>query len=168
MRFERSKEWWLARSRAETEVPIGAGVSALADSVAGEQFAATGTAPVEPLGPARFGEFVHLMRRHRGLSIEQFADAANIDVSEAQVIEEDFFYYPEPRTIYYVAKVFDLSQQRLNELVGLTVANEYEAVEGQQRYAARSESRSRLNGAELVLLNAIVAALEDRAARSHS
>ncbi len=168
MRFERSKEWWLARSWAEPEVPIGAGVAVSGSAVADEQSAATEMAPVEQAIPARFGEFVHLLRRYRGLSIEQFADAVNIDVSEAQVIEEDLFYYPEPRTIYYVAKAFDLSQQRLNELVGLTVANDYEGVEGQQRYAARSQSRSQLDSDELVLLNVIVAVLEDRATRGQS
>jgi transcriptional regulator with XRE-family HTH domain len=165
MRFERSKEWWLSRSRAEPDMPISAGM-AVPDSE-----------DVHPLGakcppeaadaemPARFSEFVHLLRRRQGLSIEEFADKVNIDVQEAQVLEEDAFYCPEPRTIFYISKAFNLSQSALNEYVGLTIANDFEGVEGQQRFAARSESRTHLDSEELALLNAIVAALENRAAK---
>lgn len=164
MRFERSKEWWLARSRAEPEVPIGAGVAASDTPADNGQPAVAGAEVAAPA--ARFGEFVHLLRRQRGLSVEQFADAVNIDLSEAQTIEEDVFYCPEARTVYYMAKAFNLPQGGLNELAGITVANDHTAIEGQQRYAARSQSRSALSSVELALLNAIVAALDQQASDS--
>lgn len=159
MRFERSKEWWLARSRAEPEKPSDAGTPEVGDVDQGRPRA-------EPGASVRFGEFVHLLRRQRRLSIEEFADMVNIDLAEAQVIEEDPFYSPEPRTIYYLARAFNLSQQRLNEYAGLTAANDHAVAEGQQRYAARSESRSSLSGDELALLNAVVTTLEERASES--
>lgn len=161
MRFERSKEWWLARSRAEPEISADAGRP---DNDAVDE----GQARAEPGAPVQFSEFVHLLRRRSSLSIEEFADKVNIDVAEAQVIEEDPFYTPELRTIYYLAMAFDLSQQRLNEYAGLAAANDHGIVEGQQRFAARSERRSSLSGDELAVLNAVVATLEERASEARS
>jgi len=161
MRFERPKEWWLARARAEPEVTIGAGVEMSDRAIRDQQSSAE-----EPAISVPFGEFVHLLRRQQSLSIEQFAEVVNIDVSEARVLEDDPSYLPEPRTIFYVAQAFNLSQQELNEYAGLTAANDHDVVDGQLRYAARSESRSQLSADELALLNTIVAVLADRVENS--
>lgn len=166
MRLQRSREWWLARARAEPDVPISAGIPEVEkDERQCDLVGKAGELEINDV-PAIFSEFVHLLRRKRGLSIEEFADAVHIDVSEAQVLEEDPFYSPEPRTVYYIARAFNMPQAALNSYAGVTIANDFEAISGGQRFAARSESRSKLSGEELLLLNAIVAVLEEREARA--
>jgi hypothetical protein len=157
MRFERSKEWWLARIDGEPDGPIGAG-SGLGEPVDDE-------APSTVAAPSAtsFGEFVHLLRRREGLSVDQFANAVDIEVREAQAIEEDPYYHAEARTVWVIARKFSLSQAKLNEMAGVVIANDVEPFIDQQRYAARSELRSALSADEISLLNIIVSVIEDRA-----
>lgn len=155
MQFERSKEWWLARIAGEAEVPIGAS-SGLAETGDGEE------AAIEPSTPS-FGEFVHLLRRREGLSVDQFAVAVDIDLSDAQAIEEDPFYRVDVRTVWAIAQTYDIPQAKLNEMAGVVVANEFEPFVDLQRYAARSELRSALVPEEIALLNVVVSVIEDRA-----
>lgn len=166
MKLKRSREWWLARARAEPDVPISAGVPDVEEEDNHCDLVGEAGEPELNDVPAVFSEFVHLLRRQRGLSIEDFADTVHIDVSEAQVLEEDPFYSPEPRTVYYIAQAFNMPQAALNSYAGVTIANDFEAISGTHRFAARSESRSKLTGDELVLLNAIVAVLEEREAKA--
>lgn len=150
MRFERSREWWLARIGGETEVCIGAS-SALAKTSDGE-----------PLDPS-FGEFVHLLRRREHLSVDQFAETVDIELSDAQAIEEDPFYRVDFRTVWAISRRFDLPQGKLNEMAGVVVANDVEPFIDQRRYAARSELRTALSTDEIALLDILVSVIEDRA-----
>lgn len=162
MPIERSKEWWLARIDEEPDGPIGAG------SIAAEPGEATSSAAAEEGSGTTFAEFVHLLRRREGLSIDEFAEAVNIDVTEAQAIEEDPYYCVEGRTVWYIARKFNFSQAKLNDLAGVTVANDLDPHVAQQRFAARSELRGRLSEEELDLLNAVVRAIQDRADRAQA
>lgn len=159
MRFERTKEWWLARIRGESSVPIGAS-SGLAGSDAG---AADEGSAASPPPPPSFGEFVHLLRRREGLSVDQFAEAVKIELSDAQAIEEDPFYRVDARTVWAIARTFHLSQGTLYQMAGVVVANDAEPFIDQQRYAARSELRSALSSDEIALLNTVVSVIEGRA-----
>jgi hypothetical protein len=72
MKFERSKEWWLAKARREGDAVIGAGFLAL-DPVERATAAIGADRPIAAgVDETRivFGRFVHLMRRERGLSVE--------------------------------------------------------------------------------------------------
>lgn len=160
MPIERSKEWWLARIDEEPDGPIGAG------SIAAESGASTSSAG-EGSGTT-FSEFVHLLRRREGLSIDEFAEAVNIDVTEAQAIEEDPYYCVEGRTVWYIARKFNFSQAKLNDLAGVTVANDLDPHIAQQRFAARSELRGGLSAEELDLLNAVVSTVKDRVDRAQA
>jgi hypothetical protein len=102
------------------------------------------------------------------LSIEEFANVVDIEVREAEAIEEDPFYYAEARTIWSMARAFDLPQSGLNELAGLMVANDSASFEGQERFAARSASRSQLNDEEFAVFNAVVAALSQSDAETRA
>ena len=122
MKLERSKDWWMARARREGDAVIGAGLLAF-DPAPYERLSGAQTAAVEETRIA-FGKFVNLMRRRRGFSMEQLAQAADLDASELLVIEDDFHYVPEPRTVFKLAETFEVSQRRLMQLAGLAAAND--------------------------------------------
>ncbi len=155
MKLERSKEWWLARARCEGETVPGAGPLAF-DPVPDERSAA---AVVPEENRIAFGKFVNMMRRRQGLSIEQFADASDLDARELLVIEDDLHYVPPPRTVFKLAQIFKVPQPRLMQLAGLTVANDQGLSDEAVRFAARSEAVQRLSREESAALEAFVAVL---------
>lgn len=160
MRLERSKEWWMSRARLEGDAAIGAGMLAFDPTPEERPSAAPGAASEE--NRIAFGKFVNLMRRRRGLSMEQLADAAEVDASELLVIEDDLHHVPEPRTVYKLAQTFDVSQRRLMQLAGLTAANDVGLRQEAIRFAARSESVQKLTPEESAALEAFVAVLSER------
>lgn len=157
MRLEQSKDWWLKRARREGDAVIGAGM--LAFDPAPETRSAG--APSEDSRIA-FGKFVSLMRRKRGMSMEQLADAAEIDASELLIIEDDVHHMPEPRTVYRLAQTFEVSQRRLMQLAGLTAANDVGLRQEAVRFAARSETVQKLTPEESAALEAFVAVLSEQ------
>lgn len=157
MRFERSKEWWAARIAGEPDGPIGAGTKL------GEPAEEGGEPCTADPSTTSFGEFVHLLRRSKGLSVDQFAKAVDIDLSEAQAIEEDPYYHAEARTVWVIARKYDLSQSRLYEMAGVVIANDVEPFADRRRYAARSELRNALSRHEIELLDVVVAVITDQA-----
>ncbi|TPG52448.1 XRE family transcriptional regulator [Roseomonas nepalensis] len=160
MRLERSKEWWLARARQEGDAAVGAGL--LAANPAVEQHGLEAQpAPAEETRIA-FGRFVNLMRRRRGYSVEQLAEAACLEASELLVIEEDRHYVPQLRTVFELARTFEVPQQRLLQLAGLAVANDDGLRKEAVRFAARSESMQRLTSEESSALEAFVAVLSEQ------
>jgi len=156
MKLERSKEWWLERARREGDVVIGAGLLARDPSPEARPVAAAEENRIA------FGKFVNLMRRRRGYSMEQLAERADIDASELLVIEDDLHYVPGPRTVYKLAQTFEVSQQRLMQLAGLTAANDVGLRQEAVRFAARSESVQRLTPEESTALEAFVAVLSSQ------
>lgn len=159
MKLERSKQWWMARARREGDAVIGAGLLALDPTP--EERPSAQAAPVEEIRIA-FGRFVNLMRRRRGYTMERLAEVADLDASELLVIEDDVHYVPEPRTVFKLAQTFEVSQQRLMQLAGLTAANDAGFRTEAVRFAARSESVQKLTSEETSALEAFVAILSER------
>lgn len=160
MRLERSKDWWMARARREGDATVGAGLLAF-DPAPEERLSGAQAAPAEESRIA-FGKFVNLMRRRRGLSMEQLADAADLDASELLEIEADLHYVPEPRAVYRLAQTFEVSQRRLMQLAGLAAANDVGLRQEAVRFAARSESVQKLTPEESSALEAFVAVLSEQ------
>ncbi|TAJ85326.1 MAG: XRE family transcriptional regulator [Reyranella sp.] len=150
----------MAQARREGGAVIGAGLLAF-DPVPEEHGSGAQSAAAEETRIA-FGKFVNLMRRRRGFSIEQLAQAADLDASELLVIEDHNHYVPEPRTIFKLAETFEVSQRRLMQLAGLTAANDAGFRQEAVRFAARSESVQKLTLEESSALEAFVAVLSDR------
>lgn len=157
MRLERSKDWWIARARAEGDAVVGAGLLAR-DPLPDDQPAVA----IAEENRIAFGRFINLMRRQEGYSIEALADAAEVDASELLVIEDDLHYVPGPRTVYKLAQTFSVSQPRLMQLAGLTAANDAGLREEAVRFAARSEAVHKLTPEESAALAAFVAVLSNR------
>lgn len=165
MRLERNKEWWMARARREDDVVIGAGLGAPAarpEQIRSEQIHAGAPVVVAEETRIAFGKFVKLMRRRLGFSVEKLADEADLDVSEVLVIEDDVHYLPEPRTVYKLAQLFEVPQQRLMQLAGLTAPSDTKFLSQAARFAARSESLHKLTRAESSALEAFVLVLSER------
>ncbi len=150
----------MSRARREGDVVVGAGLLAF-DPAPEERTSSAPSSAVEENRIA-FGKFVNLMRRRRGLSMEQLADAAEVDASELLVIEDDLHHVPEPRTIYKLAQTFEVSQRRLMQLAGLTAANDAGLRQEAVRFAARSESVQKLTPEESSALEAFVAVLSEQ------
>jgi HTH-type transcriptional regulator, competence development regulator len=160
MKLERSKDWWMARARREGDAVIGAGLLAF-DPALDERASGARTATVEEARIA-FGKFVNLMRRRRGFSMEELAQAADLDASELLVIEDDVHYVPEPRTVFKLAETFGVSQRRLMQLAGLAAANDAGFRREAVRFAARSESVQKLTPEESSALEAFIAILSEQ------
>lgn len=150
----------MSRARREGDAVVGAGL--LAFDPAPEERPSSALAPAAEENRIAFGKFVNLMRRRRGLSMEQLADAAEVDASELLVIEDDLHHVPEPRTVYKLAQTFDVSQRRLMQLAGLTAANDVGLRQEAIRFAARSESVQKLTPEESAALEAFVAVLSEQ------
>lgn len=158
MRLERSREWWLTRARGEGADAISAGMLAF-DPEPGER-AARGADEAR----IAFGRFVNLMRRRRGLSLEEFAEEANLDASELLVIEESSYNVLEPRTVLRLAQTFDVPERSLMELAGLVVANDTDIRQEAVRFVERSESVRKLEPEESVALEVFVRVLSQQEA----
>ena len=150
MRIERNKEWWLAKARQEGNSVVGAGLLAL-DPKPSEVGSHVGADEAR----IAFGRFISLMRRRRGLSVEKLAEIAKVEASELLIIEEDVQYVPDQRTVYYLAQVFEVPEQRLMQLSGLAVANDPGFRQEAVRFAARSESVQKLTSEEAAALDAM-------------
>jgi len=163
MRLERSKQWWLARAKKEGNTAVSAGLLAL-DPMQDEPSESAVPIAAEDVRIA-FGKFINLMRRRRGLSVEQLAEEASLEVSELVVIEDDVHYVPEPRTVYQLAQTFKVSQQRLMQLAGLAQVKDASLHQEAIRFAARSEPVQKLTREENAALEAFVAVLSEQNAK---
>ncbi|NGM37252.1 MULTISPECIES: helix-turn-helix domain-containing protein [Methylobacterium] len=150
----------MARVRREGDAAVSAGLLAL--DPAPEARPSSAQAGASDESRIAFGKFVHLMRRHRGFSMEQLAEAAELEASELLVIEADVHYVPEPRTVFRLAQTFDVSQRRLMQLAGLSAANDAGFREEAVRFAARSEAVEKLTPDESSALEAFVAVLSEQ------
>lgn len=159
MRLDRNKDWWVKRAIAEGDAPIGAGL--LARDPSGDANSHEKPAVLDDSRIA-FGRFVNMMRRQRGLTIEELADVARVDVSDLLLIEDGASHLPGPRTVYQLARTFEVPQARLMQLAGLTAANDAGLAEEAVRFAARSEAVHKLSPEESVALSAFIAVLSQQ------
>lgn len=160
MKLELSEDWWMARARREGDAVVGAGLLAF-DPAPEARPSGVQVGAAEDTRIA-FGKFVNLMRRRRGFSMEQLAEAAELEASELLVIEDNVHYVPEPRTVFKLAQTFEVSQRRLMQLAGLSVANDIGFREEAVRFAARSESVQKLTPEESSALEAFVTVLSEQ------
>jgi hypothetical protein len=94
MKFNLSKERCLRLAELEGDSTIGAG-SLLSLEQLRDPSPKTDTAELTIVRGVAFGRFVEMKRRDLGLSLEELAERAGIDTSEALSIEEDARYQPE-------------------------------------------------------------------------
>ena len=160
MRLERSKSWWMAGRAAKVTRPL---VLVCSRSIQRrKKFSLSAAASAVEETRIAFGRFVNLMRRRRSYSIEQLAEAADLDPRELLVIEDDVYHLPEPRTVYKLAVTFKVSQRRLMQLAGLAATNDDRFPAGGRAIRCALQSVQKLTPEESSALEAFVAVLSEQ------
>lgn len=107
-----------------------------------------------------FARFLDLARRWRKLTLESLAERANVDLSELVEIAEEY-RQPSPRTVFQLARVLEIPNERLMELAGLIEPRE-EVARAAVRFAARSEPTVELSKEEHEALEEFVKVLVEK------
>jgi len=162
MKINVTKTWCKKMAGLEAFAEVGAGLLAI-DPILNDGEPVSGK-------PEHFGDetrfalqrFVGLSRRSMNLSVEKLAERADIDLSELITLETDVHHLPEPRTLYQLAQVFNVSQSKLMELSGLTQPKDVHYLEEAVRYAARSESIAKLTAEEQAALDGLISVLSEK------
>ena len=136
MKLEITREWFERKVMQEGDLEIAAGILAR-DPLPETQEAEQVEEVADPMRFA-FGSLVEYLRRERGLSMEKFAEQAEVAMAEIMSIERDAHFRPEPRTVYQIAHTFKLSNKALLELSGNSRARDTKVHEQALRFAARS------------------------------
>lgn len=99
---------------------------------------------------------IQLLRRREGMSEEDLAKKARVDVEELRLIEVDRSYTPSPRTIYQLEQVFGLPTRTLVLLSGAKKRTNPDFTSEVMRFAANAKTMGKLNSSEMKLLNGFV------------
>ena len=137
MKLAITREWFERKAKLEGDLEIAAGILARDPSPqdAAEQRVSADTANQTRIA---FGSLVEYLRRKRGLSMEKLAEEASVAVAEIMSIERDAHFRPEPRTVFQLARTFELPNKALLQLSGNTTARDASMHEHALRFAARS------------------------------
>lgn len=158
MRIAYTKERCLRRAPNEGTGHVGAG--ALAFTPKPQIEAESCSTNINGVRIA-FGRFVQLMRREQGLSPEDFANKADIDVGELINIERTTCS-PEPRTIHQLSNSLNIETKKLLQLSGLAELKEPELEHEALLFAASSESIDKLSKEEAEALEHFVTVLSEK------
>ena len=157
MKLGISKEWCMRMAQLEGDAEIGAGRLAIDPVFDGETALVVNR---NDEGPSiAFGRLINLMRRRRGVSLEQLAKDADVTLTELVDIENDVHYKPALRTTYQLANYFDLPRSGFIQVAGLTVRKNARLSDEAVRFAARAESTAELTPEENAALEAFVAVI---------
>lgn len=157
MKIEVSKDWCLRMAQREGDAEIGAGRLAIDPVFDGEHI------PTDVEGPnVAFGRFVNLMRRQQGMSLEQLAVDADVDMADLVEVESDPYHRPELRTACQLASYFKVPQAGLMQVAGLAAPKDARLFDEGVRFAARSKSTAELTPEEGAALEAFVAVLSEQ------
>jgi transcriptional regulator with XRE-family HTH domain len=97
---------------------------------------------------------VRMLRRGRGLTVDQLAAGAEIDRDEIVAMERNNGYRPTPLTLHRLGQFYGIPQRRLMALAG--AVEDDDVVEHASRFAAQSESFAELTKEEKKALDDFV------------
>ncbi|AWH30620.1 helix-turn-helix transcriptional regulator [Stenotrophomonas sp. YAU14A_MKIMI4_1] len=157
---ESLKDWSLRMARLELGQEIRAGSFGLKDVPASVQTGALSETGTE--SKVVFARFVELMRRKRGLTVEQLAEACGIEVADVINIEDEDLTGIGPRTVYQLANWFEVSVSKLMQLAGLKNVEDATLAQQGLRFAARSNSMASLTKEEREALDEFVSGLGEQ------
>jgi len=108
-----------------------------------------------------FGELIKKLRLESGLSLDQFVKKTGIDKEEALAIERDISYKLAPLTLYKIANLYKIPQRTLAILAGAIKPVNDSILEHASKFAAQSESFSKLEPDERRILDEFVKFLRE-------
>jgi HTH-type transcriptional regulator, competence development regulator len=156
MKMNQSSKWLM--KKAEQEDGCLVSVGGLVDSLEQGEEAATNLIPFKHA----FVRFVQLARRNRKLTLDQFAERADVDLGELLRIETDEHYTPAIRTVHQIAGFLKVPEKRLMVLAGLLKVKDAEFQRAALKFAASSEPVEKLSQEEHAALEEYVKFLCDR------
>ncbi len=109
-----------------------------------------------------FPELMIKLRRKRDLKVEELAKKLNLDVNEVHSMEHDINYDPDPLTLYKLSKFYKIPQRQLGMLAGVIKEVPEGIREEASRFAAKSDSFSKLTNEEKRALDEFVRFLKLR------
>jgi transcriptional regulator with XRE-family HTH domain len=150
MQMNTDRAWLerMAEREDEETVSVGGWVTDLAR-------AGFSSRPAQPARSA-FTRLLKLARRERNLTMEEFARAAGVELSELVRIEQDEEYAPPREIVSRIARLLALPEGRLMALAGLVVVPDTSLGEAAARFAARSEPVRKLTREERAALEEFV------------
>ena len=165
MKMNLSKDWLTKRAARDDMAEISAGffnLGMLGGKVGASDEKSSKVSPEQESSRLAFGKLINLWRRKKGLRMDELADKAKIDLVELIEIEKNLDFIPEPRTVFQLAQVLGLSNERLLQLSGNTFVRDRSLGQQAVRFAARSESVEKLNKNEQRALEEFVKFLGER------
>jgi transcriptional regulator with XRE-family HTH domain len=164
MKMNLNKEWLSKRAAREEKADVSAGFFNL--GMLGTDTGKPRTLPKvsqeQESSRLAFGKLVNLCRRKRGLRMDQLAEKARIDLAELVEIENNIDFIPEPRTVYQLSQVLNLSSEMLLQLSGNTVERDRALGQKAVKFAALSGSVEKLNKDEQRALEEFVKFLSEK------
>jgi HTH-type transcriptional regulator, competence development regulator len=106
-----------------------------------------------------FSRLVNMKRRDAGISLDELAGRADIDVLDLLKIESNLDEAPEPRVVARLAKVLNLPAGKLMQLVGHVTVLDPAVSGAAHRFAAKSDSMKELSKSEKDALTDFITAL---------
>jgi transcriptional regulator with XRE-family HTH domain len=106
-----------------------------------------------------FRELVRGLRRQRGMTVDEFAEALDVERDEVIAMERHPGYRPSPATLHALSELFDIPQQRLMALAGAVREVPADLRDEASRFAAKSESLAKISPEERRLVDEVVKVL---------
>jgi transcriptional regulator with XRE-family HTH domain len=106
-----------------------------------------------------FHRVVQMLRRSRGLTIDELSQKTNIDRAELAALERNPGYRPSPLTLHRLGQFFELPDRKLAVLAGASREVPDDLRQHALRFAAQSASFSKLTKEEEHVLDDFVAVL---------
>ena len=103
-----------------------------------------------------FHRVVQMLRRSRGLTIDQLAEKTKIDRDELMALERNPAYRPSPLTLHRLSEFFEVPDRKLAVLAGAIREVPDDLRQQAARFAAQSDSFSKLTKEEQRLLDEFV------------
>jgi transcriptional regulator with XRE-family HTH domain len=103
-----------------------------------------------------FHRVVQMLRRSRGLSIEDLAEKTKIDRTELVALERNPAYRPSPLTLHRLSEFFGVPDRKLAVLAGAIREVPEDLRQHAARFAAQSNSFSKLTKEEQRVLDEFV------------
>lgn len=117
------------------------------------------------IGPFAFRMLLHYLRRSKGLTLSELSEEINVPEAELAAIEQQEGHRPSPRTLHKLGRFYGLPSSKLASLAGGIRESVDEVREPAYRFAAQSESFSKLSAREQKALDEFVRALREDGTR---